>query len=135
MADPLAQFRREARAPEPAGPEAGQPAYKAFSAAKGPPLPRLDIRSRELGHCPAYSTLVDIVYDPSDDTGFYLTFSINFQVKVDGRKLRPVIDALKTNSCEFIEEYDAARFPAPETGATVIDRISLRVPRAEPKKD
>jgi hypothetical protein len=135
VADPLAEFRRAGNTPKAAqGPEQGLIPYKAFAVAPRGSTPRLDIRWRELGHALSYSTLLDIVYDPSDYTGFFLAFSINLEVKVDGRGLHPVVDALKANSCEFLEEYDAKRFAPPEADSAVIERISLRAARAEAEK-
>jgi len=135
MADPLAQFRRS--------PESGEaklatrirdaideqivssrPAYRAFAVARG--TPRLDLRARELAHAINYSALLDVTYDPSDYTGFMLTFSTGLQAKVDGRNLRPVVDALKANACEFLEEHDGTRFDAPADDAPLIERITLR---------
>jgi hypothetical protein len=134
MPDPLAEFRRT---PETAPPGDGKaplrPAYRAFAVGARGTVPRLDLRARELAHAVSTSALVDITYDLSDDTGFILLFSTGLQAKVDGRNLRLVIDALKSNTCEFLEEHDRERFDAPADDAPVIERITLRTPRAETK--
>jgi len=128
--DPLAQFRRVGAAP-PAESHGPAP-YKAYSAARDRPV-RLDIRTVELAYAPLYGSLTNITYDPADYTGIFLTFNFNLLVKIDGRNLRPVVECLKLNTCEFLEEF-SKRYAAPDADAPIIEHITIHTGRAGGEK-
>jgi hypothetical protein len=115
--DPLAQFRGQSAALTAAKPSPapqGREAYKAFGAKDNSKRTRLDIRCKDgMAHAVGYNFIVEICYDRRDYTGIVLVLT-TMLIKIKGKQLRPIVDALKLGTCEFIQEFDAGEFPAPE---------------------
>ncbi|CAN7771519.1 hypothetical protein LJR039_007569 [Pseudorhodoferax sp. LjRoot39] len=134
--DPLARFRQRVTGSAPPTTSvssaslvvnrAGPDAYAAFAAKDK--VTRLDIRCASgLAHAVAYNYLLNISYNRKTYEEFFLTVS-GLTIMVKGRALRPVIDAIKLGSCEFIQEYDAAEFSTlPASGDPIIDSIQVEV--------
>ena len=135
--DPISSFRQRFT-PRPAA--VGAPAlvvnraeereaYLAF-AAKDKVL-RLDIRCRQggLAHAVSYNYLLNLSYNRRSYSEFFLTVS-GLTVMVKGRGLRPIVDALKMHTCEFIQEFDPDEFADPtDPGVPFIDSIAVEVLR------
>src|ERR1700726_2266707 len=104
--DPLEQFRRPQAPPQPeprARPSGLQPyvAYKVFDRKQD----RLDIR-RVLGDSgmPKYAFLGDIRYNASFEDELTLIYTI-YTVKIKGKNLRPVREAIADSRCDFIQVF------------------------------
>ena len=127
--DPLAPFRaRGAKAQAPA--IIPQKGYRAFAtAASGAKPARLDIRPKTgMAVARLYSAITEIAYDRGEYTGILLVLPGKL-IKVRGRGLKPVVDALIAGTCEYITELpDAER---PQDGAPVIERIEVLTPQAK----
>lgn len=91
---------------------------------------RLDVRCENgLGHSLAYAYLVNITYDRRDYTRIFLTGS-GLVVTIKGRGLRPIIEALKLHTCEFIQGFDAEEFaPIAEDFVPYVQSINVEVMR------
>lgn len=91
---------------------------------------RLDLRCENgLGHSLAYAYLVNISYDRRDYTRIFLTGS-GLVVTIKGSLLRPIVDALKLHTCEFIQAFDADAFaPAADAAAPLVKSIVVEVIR------
>jgi len=50
-------------------------------------------------------------------------------VEVRGRNLQPVVHAIARDCCEFIQQFDLARWKLPEPGTPVIESIICRHPK------
>ncbi len=133
--DPISSFRqrftpRPATAVAPAlvvNRAEEREAYLAF-AAKDKVL-RLDIRCRQggLAHAVSYNYLLNLSYNRRSYSEFFLTVS-GLTVMVKGRGLRPIIDALKMHTCEFIQEFDPEEFADPtDPNAPFVDSIVVEV--------
>ncbi len=131
--DVLAPFRRPGsmaagaaaaqRDHEPAG-------YRAYGAASGPARPlRLDIRPRDgLAMARLYSALTEIAYDRTGYAGILLVFTGKL-VKLRGRNLRPVVEALLAGTCEYVAELGDGE--QVRDGEPVIDRIEGLTPQVK----
>jgi hypothetical protein len=123
----VARFRPPGSAPAitPELPEAAPGRYSAFAVAQGAAKPqRLDIRPRDgLAVARLYSGLAEIAYDRAEYTGILLVFASKL-VKVRGRNLRPVVEALLTGTCEYIAERGEGD-ELPDDGRPVIEHIEL----------
>ncbi len=124
--DPLAGFRtRDARAPLPAHTPA--PSYRAFGTAAGSTKPvRLDVRVKGgMSVARLYSSIQEIAYDRDSYSGILLVVAGKV-IKIRGRGLQPVVEALLTGTCEFIaERKEGESF---DEHAPVIDRIETLAP-------
>ena len=75
-----------------------------------------------------YSSITEIAYDRGEYTGILLVLTGKL-IKVRGRGLKPVVDALLAGSCEYIAELrDDER---PEDDSPVIERIEMLTPQAK----
>lgn len=103
-------------------------AYEAFGAKDK--THRLDVRCENgLGHSLAYAYLVNVTYDRRDYTRIFLTGS-GLVVTIKGRGLRPIVDALKLHTCEFIQAFDADEFaPLVEDAVPYVQSINVEVMR------
>lgn len=61
---------------------------------------------------PAYSSLLDIIYDHDHQSAFTLVYSFML-VKVTGSNLGPIVHALNFGRCAAIHEYYPNRYNAP----------------------
>src|ERR1700733_8063598 len=118
--DPLAEFRRQGAASQKAASRPtsqGREEYRAFAGKDNQRKGRLDIRCKDgLAHAVGYSFIIEICYDRRGYTGFVLVLN-TMLIKVKGKGLRPIVDALKLGTCEFIQEFDAGEFGPPESDA------------------
>jgi hypothetical protein len=127
VTDLLADYRRGGTVPElDATPQKASErqtgGYRAFGVASGQARPlRLDIRATEgLSVARAYSSLLEIAYDRHDYSGILLLFPQKI-VTIKGRNLRPVVDALLAQTCEYLQQIGQGERAA--TDAPVIDDI------------
>jgi hypothetical protein len=132
----LAQFRRPGARPavSPAAerePKQELGGYRAFSVASGAARPlRLDIRPKDgLAVARLYSGLTEIAYDRAGYGGILLVFGAKL-VKLRGRNLRPVVDALLAGTCEYVAELGDGE--EARDGEPVIDRIEGVTSQAKP---
>jgi hypothetical protein len=129
--DLLAPYRRGGTpAPAPTSPRAGK-GYSAFSAVRagGAKPQRLELRPKDgLAVARLYSALSEIAYDRADYTGILLIFPAGRAIRIHGKQLRPVADALLAGTCEYLAELKDGEV-APE-GAPVIERMELLQPKA-----
>lgn len=137
--DPSSSFRQRFASKAPvATPPAASPAlvvnrtperapYQAFGAKDK--VVRLDVRCREGGiaHAVSYNYLLNLSYDRRHYTQLFLTVS-GLTIMVKGRGLRPVVDAIKLHTCEFIQEYDPEEFSEPlDPAGPMIDSIAVEI--------
>jgi hypothetical protein len=123
--DVLAPFRRPGSTPatSPAAQRDRELAgYRAYGVASGPARPlRLDIRPKDgLAVARLYSALTEIAYDRTGYSGILLVFTGKL-VKLRGRNLRPVVEALLAGTCEYVAELGDGE--QAKDGEPVIDRI------------
>jgi hypothetical protein len=101
-------------------------AYRAFAVARDRPPIRLEMRTPDLCYAVNYTGMV-ITFD-RQYSGAILTFP-SLLAKLDGRHLRPIIEALIAGTCQYLEEFDPARWPEPEPGP-VITHITIHTGKA-----
>lgn len=129
MSDPLAAFRKKGAVAQDATekpPTAREP-FKAF--ATKDKLRCLDIRTKSggLAHAVSYTYLTTISYDRHTYGEVLLTLN-RMIVVIKGRNLRPIVDALKLHTCEFIQEFDAQEFDEPsDKAAPFVDSIEVKM--------
>ncbi|MBS0448502.1 MAG: hypothetical protein JSR59_21480 [Proteobacteria bacterium] len=124
--DLLALFRPPGRT---APLEAESPTYRAFTVAGfGSRATRVQMRPRSgLAFARLHSSLIDIVWDVEDDSEFLLEFPGRL-VRIRGKNLSPLIEAMVFGTCESIAEVRPTDRVA--AGATVVERIELMTPKA-----
>jgi len=137
--DLLAKFRPSApaptRSPEKEGSSGGGglPAYQAFDAKDK--LKRMQIRQVMAAfNSPAYAHLLTIVSDGLHGTelGLIYTFQI---VKIKGRNLQPITDAIEMGDCAFIQDYDPRFFAPPEPNEPIIESIEIVMKDGQEEKE
>lgn len=134
--DPLSSFQQRYA---PKGPATKAPAvlvvnrpgervpYEAFSTKDK--VRRLDIRSGQggLAHAVSYAYLLNVSYNRKTYAEIFLTVS-GLTVMIKGRGLRPVVDALKQHSCEFLQQFDPEEFTEPsDPSLPYIESITVDV--------
>lgn len=103
--DPLAKFRTPAIVETPAT-ESG---YEAFGVKDK--THRLKIRRvRGLNHAASYAFLLDVVTDGTGGNLCLLVFTF-ITFKIIGRDLQALYLALEADTVDYIQEYDAQRWP------------------------
>jgi|SRR5579871_80914 len=125
--DPLAEFRRKGTPSQAASqPAKGREPYRAFAGKDNQRKARLDIRCKDgMAHAVGYNFIIEICYDRRGYTALLLVLS-TMLVKIRGRNLRPIVDALKLGTCEFIQEYDEGDFGPPESeDAPLVQNIEV----------
>lgn len=135
MNDPLAQFRRKPagavaeQIPPPKGPDE----YVAFDAKDK--VARLRIRQAtesNLSRSPGYCYLLDVVSSGENVTEIVLVYTF-LMVLVSGTNLQPVLTALEMGTADFIQEYDAHKWPKPKDAkAPFIESIEVIVKESGP---
>jgi hypothetical protein len=129
MTDPLAQYRKKttdvvAQPPPPKGPDE----YMAFDAKDR--VARLKIRRAsedDPTRSPGYHYLLDVVYSGPNVTHLVLIFTFLI-VKVRGTNLQPIVTAVELGTADFIQEYDAEKWPKPkDPKAPLIESIQVVV--------
>jgi hypothetical protein len=134
--EPQDSFRNRVQASKgPKGPElvvnnAPPEKYAAFNTKDK--VVRLDIRcggESTLAHAIAYSYMLNLAYDRRTYSEFFITVS-GITIRVKGRGLKPVVEAIKMHKCEFIQAFDAGEFDEPEgEGAPFIESITVEMLR------
>jgi hypothetical protein len=61
-------------------------------------------------HAVPYNYLLNVTYNRKAYAELFLTVS-GLTIMIKGRGLRPIVDAIKLHTCEFLQEYDAEEFP------------------------
>ena len=99
--------------------------YAAFGIAKKP-LRRLAIRPRmRTWERAGYPFLLRVLEDGVYGESMALVFTF-MGVLIRGRNLKPIIEAIDAETCEFIQEYDADRWPRPtDEKAPFIESIQI----------
>jgi hypothetical protein len=129
MNDPLAQYRRKpATSAEQTPPPKGPDEYMAFDAKDK--VARLKIRQateNNLSRSPGYCYLLDVVSSGENVTEIVLVYTF-LMVLVRGTNLQPVLTALEMSTVDFIQEFDAHRWPKPKDAkAPFIESIEVIV--------
>jgi hypothetical protein len=134
MNDPLAQYRKKpvgnvAEPPPPKGPDE----YVAFDAKDN--VARLRIKQANESHLtrsPGYCYLLDVVSSGTNVTEIVLVYTF-LMVLVRGSNLQPVLTALEMSTADFIQEFDASRWPKPKDAkAPFIESIEVIVKEGGP---
>ncbi|WP_052888113.1 hypothetical protein [Thermogemmatispora carboxidivorans] len=87
---------------------------------------RLQIRPKKgPWHSPSYRYLIDIVYDPQGKE-LVLVYSA-LLVKIAGRNLQSLYEALFEGTCAFVQEYHPTRFTPPGRDEPIIEFLELVV--------
>lgn len=134
--DLLAQFRRKGTAGKTAEarPSAdGVPrdrTYEAFNAKDNQRRGRLNIRRKGgMSHAPGYNYIIDICYDEDNYSGVLLVLG-TMLVKIRGRNLKPIVDALMLGTREFIQEFRSDLFDKPDdASAPFVEAIEVMTGR------
>jgi hypothetical protein len=71
------------------------------------------LRATDPARSPIYALKMDVAYDDSHYTNFVICYTYML-VLVRGRNLKPIVDALKMNTADFIQEFDAKRWAKPK---------------------
>lgn len=146
--DPLTRFSSMFRSKPPAGPGAppvapptvgppvphdGREAYEVFDAKDKAYTHGFDIRCTSRGgalsYLVMYSHLHVVAYDRKNWTRIFITVS-GLAIEIRGRNLRAIVEAIRTRTCHFIQEYseDEHILPQPaDPGAPFIESISVEV--------
>jgi hypothetical protein len=100
--------------------------YEAFGSKDK--LHRFDLRCHNgLAHLLAYNYLLNVTYDRRRYGAIFLTVS-GLTVTIKGRALRPIVDALKLHTCEFIQAFDPEEFDEPtDPAAPYVQSIDVEV--------
>ena len=111
--------------------------YRAFSAPTNDPLLRLEIKAKQMFLMPRYDLLYDVAHTGVGD--FVGLIYPHMQVKMFGRNLNPLINALVTNSVEWVREYDPPFFEFDKNDdiATLpcIDEIIIEHAKIDPEAE
>lgn len=73
---------------------------------------------------PSYRYLMNMLFNSVSGTGMVLIFSF-VVVKIQGRNLDAVYQAIRDRACACIQEYDPTAFSPPDTDAPVITQIEI----------
>jgi hypothetical protein len=101
-------------------------AYEAFAAKDK--LHRVDLRASDgLSHALPYSHLLLLTYNRRTYGEIFLTIS-GMAATIRGRNLRPIVDALKLHTCEFIQAYDPLEFDQPgDMAAPFVESVEVEI--------
>lgn len=125
QADPPAPARLAEPTRSPVQSAGGKTPYEAFGTKDK--LLRFEVRrANGLAHSMAYTYLVNFSYARSDYGALFFACG-GIAVEVTGRNLRPIVDAMKLHTCEFIEEWNAAAFDAPADDTPLVERITVEL--------
>ena len=121
MSDPLAQYRQG----QPAAvkqPKTGKKPYEAYDK-KGKPCPYTEILCvSQPSQSPQTRFFLAAVFSADYDDAFTLLYSF-LAVKIKGKNLKPVRQAIQNGRCEFIQEYHENEFSESVKGEPVIESI------------
>ena|ERR1700734_1544777 len=98
-------------------------AYVAFELRDG--AARIEIEcAASPSRFPAYSYLLDVIYDRFHQSAFSLVYSF-MVVNVRGANLEPVVHAVNFGQCELIREFDPRRHDRPDQTEPLIEAIEI----------
>jgi hypothetical protein len=98
-------------------------AYKAFDVREHPP--RIHIHCATLpSHYPAYSSLLNIIFDHNFERAFTLVYSFML-VEVTGTYLGAVVHAINFGNCERLCEFHAKFYDRPAPDQPIIESIKV----------
>jgi hypothetical protein len=97
--------------------------YKAFETREHPA--DLHIRcATQPSHFPAYSSLLNIIFDHDFDRAFTLVYTFML-VEVTGKDLGAVVHAISYRNCERITEFHRKLHDQPEPNEPIIEGIKI----------
>ena len=97
--------------------------YKAFETREHPA--DLHIRCAALpSHYPAYSSLLNIIFDENFERAFTLVYSFML-VEITGNYLGAVVHAISYRTCEHIREFHTKFYDRPADGEPIIESIKI----------
>jgi hypothetical protein len=137
--DPLAGFRRKGEKAKPSAPRPSHGGesreYEAFNPKDNQRRGRLNIRRKGgMSHAPGYNFIIDICYDEDHYSGILLVLS-TMLVKIRGRNLKPIVDALLLGTCEYIQEFRDDIFDKPDDpAAPFVEAIEIVTGRERDEK-
>jgi len=127
--DPLAKFRAKPinSSTTKLDTSDGLLEYEAFGTADRPP-PHFQIRNtKSPTYSPSYHSLVYIAYNELFGDDMVLNFS-SMLVRVTGKNLQPIADAIERHKCTFIRDFNPDFFrPPTDANAPFIEKIELVV--------
>jgi hypothetical protein len=91
-------------------------------------LYRVDLRASDgLSHALPYSHLLLLTYNRRTYGEIFLTIS-GMAATIKGRNLRPIVDALKLHTCEYIQAYDPLEFDQPgDISAPFVESVEVEI--------
>ncbi len=101
--------------------------------AHGPKVRPFHLKIRRPGKGKESPSYRDLLHVRSDDTETH--FEVIFRhliVRIRGKNLGEVINAIENHVCDFILQYHDSLWPPPEPGKPVIEKIEILLP--EPDK-
>jgi hypothetical protein len=100
------------------------PEYQAFATKDR--LKSLQIKRKGEVQAPAYAYLLNVISD--DERGEEIALIYSFMlVKIRGKHLQEVAQALIMHQCHFISEYNPDKHPQPEPSEPLISSIEIVV--------
>jgi hypothetical protein len=93
-------------------------------------LYRIDLRPADgVAHALPYSHLLLLTYDRRNYAEIFLTIS-GVAATIKGRNLRPIVDALKLHTCEFVQAFESSEYAEPQdTAAPFVESIQVEIIR------
>jgi hypothetical protein len=77
---------------------------------------------------------LDVVYDEPFGTNFALVYSF-LLVFVHGKNLQSIIIGLENGTVDFIQEFNARRWAAPQPDEPLIETIQVKKPDGNPVEE
>jgi hypothetical protein len=108
----------------------GPEAYEAFKAVN---RRQLRVHIRPVGRAGERMTY-GYLHRIADDGGLYEQIALIFSFAVvilRGRNLYPVAEAVMEERCEWVQQYDAARWPMPAADKPLVESIDIHVAREQ----
>jgi len=108
--------------------------YQAFGAPTGDPQIRVIIYAKRFYMMPQYSVLYDVFFEGLGE--FVSLIFPHHRISMWGRNLLPLVTALRTNSVEWLTEFDPLiHLPAADPEDTVIESIEILTTVQNPMGD
>jgi len=111
------------RAPDNVVPLRPDRAYRAFEVREHPPSLHIFCATQP-SHYPAYSSLLNIIYDHDFDKAFTLVYSFML-VEITGNHLGAVVHALNYRNCERITEFHTKHHDRPGASDPIIESVTI----------
>lgn len=100
--------------------------YKAYHAPDRPPERLELVRKAAPSRFPAYSSLIDMSFDPR--YGKAIALLCNHAIfHIEGENLAPVAQAIASGNCNRVVEFDPARHDKPTAGQPIVTEIRIDV--------